>query len=174
MGLRRHGGWYALGSAATAAVSLAMVTWQGYKHPLHAALVYAFYGAGGLALNVRWRRPAISYVSLALLLEATVWWLGWSHQGRPEVWAAVEARSGGPLQWQARGRWTGREQKDLPLSRWSEFKKVSGVLVTNDAPNNFPQHPVRADGPYLVWLGILEGDRMLEERIAPLAERSAL
>jgi len=51
--------------------------------------------------------------------------------------------------------------------------REAGVLVTLDVPNNFPQHPVRADGPYLVWLGILEGDRVLEERFAPLAERSS-
>ena len=49
--------------------------------------------------------------------------------------------------------------------------REAGVLVTLDAPNNFPQHPVRTDGPYLVWLGILEDDRMLE-RFRPLAEGS--
>ena len=51
--------------------------------------------------------------------------------------------------------------------------REAGILVTNDAPNNFPQHPVRGDGPHLVWLGILENDRALEERFVPLAERSA-
>ena len=34
----------------------------------------------------------------------------------------------------------------------------AGILVTLDAPNNFPQLPVRNDGPFLVWLGILPDD----------------
>jgi hypothetical protein len=46
------------------------------------------------------------------------------------------------------------------------------VLVTLDVPNNFPKLPIRTDGPYLVWLGILKDDAMLETRFAPLAERS--
>ena len=32
--------------------------------------------------------------------------------------------------------------------------REAGVLVTLDMPNNFPQLPIRTDGPYLVWLGI--------------------
>jgi hypothetical protein len=34
--------------------------------------------------------------------------------------------------------------------------REAGVLATLDAPNNFPQHPIRTDGPFLVWLGIVE------------------
>ena len=34
--------------------------------------------------------------------------------------------------------------------------ECAGVLVTLDAPNNFPQLPVRTDGPWLVWLGVFE------------------
>jgi hypothetical protein len=47
----------------------------------------------------------------------------------------------------------------------------AGVLVTLDAPNNFPQLPVRTDGPYLVWLGIVEDNKTLETWFTPLAER---
>jgi NIPSNAP len=47
-----------------------------------------------------------------------------------------------------------------------------GVLVTLDVPNNFPQLPVRTDGPYLVWLGIVKNNQTLETEFAPLAERS--
>jgi hypothetical protein len=36
-----------------------------------------------------------------------------------------------------------------------------GALATLDEPNNFPRHPVRADGPHLVWLGLLEHDAAL-------------
>lgn len=39
----------------------------------------------------------------------------------------------------------------------------AGVLVTLDAPNNFPQLPVRGDGPHLVWLGVLKDDQMLAQ-----------
>ncbi len=49
--------------------------------------------------------------------------------------------------------------------------REAGVLVTLDVPNNFPQLPVRADGPYLVWLGILPDNTMFETRFAPLARQ---
>ena len=38
----------------------------------------------------------------------------------------------------------------------------AGVLVTLDKPNNFPQLPVRTDGPYLVWLGVVENEQTLK------------
>lgn len=50
--------------------------------------------------------------------------------------------------------------------------REAGVLVTLDVPNNFPQLPVRTDGPYLVWLGIVRDNQTLETEFAPLAERS--
>lgn len=50
--------------------------------------------------------------------------------------------------------------------------REAGVLVTLDVSNNFPQLPVRTDGPYLVWLGILKDSQILETRFNPLAERS--
>jgi hypothetical protein len=34
-----------------------------------------------------------------------------------------------------------------------------GVLITLDAANNFPHLPIRTDGPYLVGLGRLKGQR---------------
>jgi hypothetical protein len=49
--------------------------------------------------------------------------------------------------------------------------REAGVLVTLDAPNNFPQLPVRTDGPYLVWLGILKDDGALDQ-LMPLMEAS--
>ncbi len=48
-----------------------------------------------------------------------------------------------------------------------------GVLVTLDAQNNFPQLPIRTDGPYLVWLGIIIDDKKLDTAFSPLAERSS-
>ena len=49
--------------------------------------------------------------------------------------------------------------------------RQAGVLVTLDVPNNFPQLPVRADGPYLVWLGIFEDSARLRATFNPVAER---
>jgi hypothetical protein len=39
------------------------------------------------------------------------------------------------------------------------------VLVTLDVPNNFPALPVRTDGPYLVWIGLIPSDVILESRV---------
>ncbi len=50
--------------------------------------------------------------------------------------------------------------------------RESGVLVTLDAPNNFPQLPVRTDGSYLVWLGLFEDDEARRTRFAPLESRA--
>jgi hypothetical protein len=50
--------------------------------------------------------------------------------------------------------------------------RQAGVLVTLDVPNNFPQLPVRTDGPHLVWLGIVEDTQTLEKRLNPALERS--
>jgi hypothetical protein len=51
--------------------------------------------------------------------------------------------------------------------------REAGVLVTLDAQNNFPQLPIRTDGPYLVWLGIASDDTKREMAFSPLAKRSA-
>jgi len=51
--------------------------------------------------------------------------------------------------------------------------REAGVLITLDAPNNFPRLPFRTDGPYLVWLGIVQDTHTLESRFNPLAEHSS-
>jgi NIPSNAP protein len=50
--------------------------------------------------------------------------------------------------------------------------REAGVLVSLEAPNNFPQHPIRTDGPFLVWLGIVRDAAALETRFIPLAASS--
>jgi hypothetical protein len=50
--------------------------------------------------------------------------------------------------------------------------REAGVLVTLDVANNFPQLPVRTDGPYLIWLGIAENNQKLEQ-FKLLAEQSS-
>ena len=51
--------------------------------------------------------------------------------------------------------------------------REAGVLVTLDVPNNYPSLPFRADGPYLVWLGLVEDDARLRTRLDPLLEASS-
>jgi hypothetical protein len=50
--------------------------------------------------------------------------------------------------------------------------REAGVLVTLDATNNFPQLPIRTDGPYLVWLGLLRDNQTLERELTPVVENS--
>jgi hypothetical protein len=49
--------------------------------------------------------------------------------------------------------------------------REAGVLVSLDVKNNFPQLPIRTDGPYLVWLGIAKDNQMLETQFTPMVER---
>jgi hypothetical protein len=53
--------------------------------------------------------------------------------------------------------------------------RPAGVLVSLDVPNNFPQLPIRSDGPFLVWLGVVSDETTLHRQLAPrlaAAERS--
>jgi hypothetical protein len=43
----------------------------------------------------------------------------------------------------------------------------SGLLTTLELPNNFPRHPVRADGPFLVRLALARDETALERRLLP-------
>jgi len=40
--------------------------------------------------------------------------------------------------------------------------REAGELVTLDVANNFPQLPIREDGPFFVWLGIARDEKMLQ------------
>lgn len=51
--------------------------------------------------------------------------------------------------------------------------REAGVLISLDAKNNFPQLPVRTDGPYLVWLGVVKDGNSLTTGFVPIAERSS-
>jgi hypothetical protein len=48
----------------------------------------------------------------------------------------------------------------------------AGVLVTLDVPNNFPQLPVRTDGPWLVWLGVAKDSATLESSLLEPMKRA--
>jgi hypothetical protein len=62
------------------------------------------------------------------------------------------------------------------LQAFSRFNvsgvRPAGVLVTLDAPNNFPLLPVRTDGPYLVALHILRDESVLKDTFDPLLART--
>jgi hypothetical protein len=47
-----------------------------------------------------------------------------------------------------------------------------GLLCTLDAKNNFPQLPIRTDGPFLVWLGLIKDDNAFNKTFLPLREGS--
>ena len=47
-----------------------------------------------------------------------------------------------------------------------------GLMETLDVPNNFPQLPVREDGPFLVWMGIAKDERALASRFEPLRQET--
>jgi hypothetical protein len=49
--------------------------------------------------------------------------------------------------------------------------REAGILVTLDAPNNFPQLRVRNDGPFLVWLGILKDEESLKASFTAATQR---
>ena len=58
------------------------------------------------------------------------------------------------------------QQAEPMFSRYREAgAREAAVLVTLDAPNNFPQLPVRTDGPFLVWLGVVENESSLKSVI---------
>lgn len=50
--------------------------------------------------------------------------------------------------------------------------RTAGVLVTLDAPNNFPLLPFRTDGAYLVALHILRDESVLKDTFDPLLART--
>ena len=51
--------------------------------------------------------------------------------------------------------------------------RPAGILVTLDEANNFPQLPVRVDGPYLVWLGVVPDEAILHAQLEPAMQAAA-
>jgi hypothetical protein len=45
--------------------------------------------------------------------------------------------------------------------------REAAMLTTLDGPNTWPQHPVRTDGPHLVWIGVARNDAV----VRPVADR---
>lgn len=93
-GRHRHGRMYAGGSAAVALVGLLLVTFHGLRvsdspDPVRAAVLYAVYGGGCLALVARWRRVELGYLGLNLLASAPMWLLWWMQPRLGQTWAPV-------------------------------------------------------------------------------------
>jgi hypothetical protein len=49
----------------------------------------------------------------------------------------------------------------------------AGLLVTLDAPDNFPRLPFRTDGPFVVSLALASGDDAVAASARPRAEAAA-
>jgi hypothetical protein len=50
--------------------------------------------------------------------------------------------------------------------------REAGVLTTLEATNNFPQLPIRTDGPYVVWLGIAQDAKSLESSFVRVSKQA--
>lgn len=51
--------------------------------------------------------------------------------------------------------------------------REAGMLATLDIPNNFPQLPVRTDGTYVAWIGVVKDNDVLERQLRPAIGRAA-
>lgn len=51
--------------------------------------------------------------------------------------------------------------------------KETGLFETLDVTNNFPQLPVRTDGPFVVWFGVARDASVVEQQFRPLAMKAA-
>ena len=51
--------------------------------------------------------------------------------------------------------------------------RPAGVLVSLDVPNNFPQLPIRGDGPWVVWLGVVRDAASLQTLEAAMTDAQA-
>lgn len=88
---RADGTCYAIAAGVTAFFSLTLVTVQRDPVAPQAAITYALYGAGALFLNFRYRRAAISYLGIGLLVGATLWGMEWAIPENVAWWGTVLA-----------------------------------------------------------------------------------
>jgi hypothetical protein len=65
------------------------------------------------------------------------------------------------------GREVGRAFADVDTAELHQ----AGILVSLDAPNNFPQLPISTDGPFVIWLGVARDTLILHQEIAPIVHR---
>lgn len=61
------------------------------------------------------------------------------------------------------------KQSEAAFARYrSDGVREAGVLISLDVPNNFPQLPIRTDGPWLVWVGVVKDSATLDAKVAPV------
>jgi hypothetical protein len=94
-GWRRHALAYGLGCGVTAASALLAVTTLAtignHADALHAATLYAFYGAACFLVSTRWQRVTFSYIGWNLLAAAPFWTL---HAPLFVTWQGTAALAG--------------------------------------------------------------------------------
>jgi NIPSNAP len=61
-------------------------------------------------------------------------------------------------------------QAQAAVSQYSAAVREAGMFVTLNERNNFPQLPVREDGPYVFWIGVAKDDAALAA-IEPVTAR---
>lgn len=130
-----HGIFYLGGAGAVAVMSLSLVSLNGYAHPLRAAIVYGIYAAGCLSVNLRARKPAMTYTGLALLLATTCWSLGWAVAEFSPTWPAALAAEAllfaGAAQLILRGRKRATDETAADRSSWEQSFAVP-LFVTGE------------------------------------------
>jgi hypothetical protein len=89
---REHALPYAIACASVAMLSLMIVTGHALRNPTEAwsaAILYAGSGLGALGMNVRYRKPAVTYFGLGLLAAAIGWTLWWQAIPLGLTWASA-------------------------------------------------------------------------------------
>jgi hypothetical protein len=56
---------------------------------------------------------------------------------------------------------TAARTRELVARYEGDGVRPQGLLVSLDQPNNFPQLPVRTDGPWMAWVGVVRDDAAL-------------
>jgi hypothetical protein len=124
-GQRPHAIFYAIGSGLLALVSLTLVNLRGLADPATAAVVTGIYAVGGLTMNLRWQRPVVSYLGLALVLVTTLWALWWHTPALTPRWGtllAVEALMMATVA-------VNRPAPSLIPAAWRDLAALAGALA---------------------------------------------
>jgi hypothetical protein len=166
---RSHAVFYAVGALALALTSWALVNFNGLRNPERSALVSSVYGVGMLALNVRWRRPLVSYLGVVLLFSGTVWALEWQGPligpvlaGLPAevraprrlgIWSAVLALEALALGALGAGLARGRLRVELRRPNASPL----GEAAISPTPNAYLAQPLAGASEWIGWLAIGAG-----------------
>jgi hypothetical protein len=130
---RTHATYYAAATGLVALVSLALVNLRGVEDPGTATLITGLYAAGSLAMNMRWRRPAVTYGGLALIAATIAWGLWWNQPALTPLWGTTLAAEA--LLLAGLGAWASRWEPEMPLSQaftlraWRDMSAAVGALA---------------------------------------------